>query len=108
MKISENNCQICNKGFKDPNGLNKHISASHCDIDPIEYYMEFVNPSAVRYCRFCGKPAQFNGFTKGFKINCKDPICVNKSMSPFSKEYKMKVDGLSLEEYEKWSIEDKI
>lgn len=45
-------CQICGKKYTSIGSLNKHIAISHRNIDPIEYYIEFINPTAVKYCRF--------------------------------------------------------
>lgn len=104
------NCQICNKEFKDLNGISKHLASAHKDISMSDYYFKNVNLdlSVEGKCKFCGNPAKFLGLTNGFRKTCTDSLCVKKAQSPFSKEYKMNVDGLSEEEYEKWSIQDRI
>jgi hypothetical protein len=101
-------CKICQRIFDSPGKLQLHITSKHKETKLDYYFIKYISPSENGICKFCGNPSQFRGFTNGFKINCKDPICVKKSVAPFSKEYKMKVDGLSEEEYEKWSIEDRI
>lgn len=104
----KNKCALCNKEYNSPGSLGKHISAAHSEINMIEYYKKYINTSSDGKCKFCNNSARFLGFTNGFLKNCSDPACVKKSQSPFSKEYKIKVDGLSEEEYNKWSIEDKL
>lgn len=96
-------CQICNSKFK---SIGAHISSKHRDINPDEYYIKFINPQCDGKCKFCGSPAQFKGISKGFLNICKDSSCVKKSFAPFSKEYKIKVDGLSEDQYQKWSEEN--
>lgn len=86
--------------------LNLHISSSHKEMSPIEYYLKYLNIKSDGKCRFCGEMAQFKGFTKGFLNVCTNIKCIKKSFAPFSKEYKMVIDGLSEKEYEIWKIEN--
>ncbi len=99
-------CEICDRKFKSLGSLQLHLG-SHRNIDLERYYINFINHNANTECRFCRNPAQFKGFTKGYMRICKDIECYKKSIAPFSKEYKMMIDGLSEEEYEKWSKEDR-
>jgi very-short-patch-repair endonuclease len=101
-----NECQFCDKSFKTPGGLGTHVTSSHKDIRTEDYYLKFINPNQDGKCKFCGKEAQFKGLSRGFLNICKSPVCVKKSFSPFSKEYKMKIDGLSESQYEEWSEKD--
>jgi hypothetical protein len=106
MKLLKIKCELCDKSYNSLGSLGKHISATHRDIEIIEYYQKYLSTSEGK-CKFCRDKARFMGFTRGFLNNCADPVCVKKAQSPFSKEYKMKVDGLTEDEYEKWSIEDR-
>lgn len=99
-------CEICNKEYKSMKSLNVHISSSHKEMSPIEYYLKYLNIKSDGKCRFCGEIAQFKGFTKGFLNVCTNIKCIKKSFAPFSKEYKMVIDGLSEKEYEIWKIEN--
>jgi len=99
-------CEICNKEYKSMKSLNVHISSSHKEMSPIEYYLKYLNIKSDGKCRFCGEMAQFKGFTKGFLNVCTNIKCIKKSFAPFSKEYKMVIDGLSEKEYEIWKIEN--
>lgn len=99
-------CEICNKEYKSMKSLNLHISSSHKEMSPIEYYLKYLNIKSDGKCRFCGEMAQFKGFTKGFLNVCTNIKCIKKSFAPFSKEYKMVIDGLSEKEYEIWKIEN--
>lgn len=101
-------CSFCNKKFNKIGGLNIHISSSHTElISPGDYYLRYINPTSESLCKFCNSHAKFKGFTRGFHIICEKEDCFKKSIAPFSKEYKMKVDGLSEQEYEEWSRIDK-
>lgn len=99
-------CEICNKEYKSMKSLNLHISSSHKEMSPIEYYLKYLNIKSDGKCRFCGEMAQFKGFTKGFLNVCTNIKCIKKSFAPFSKEYKMVIDGLSEKEYQIWKIEN--
>ena len=99
-------CKICNKDFNNAGGLNKHTSSQHKDISPVSYYAKYINPLDSGKCKFCGSEAQFKGFTKGFLNICQDQSCVKKSFAPFSKEYKIKIDGLTEDEYADWTKEN--
>lgn len=99
-------CQFCDKSFKTPGGLGIHLTNAHKEISSEEYYIKFINPAQNGKCKFCEDPAQFKGLSRGFLNICKSPSCVSKSFSPSSKEYKIKVDGLSESEYLKWIEED--
>ena len=101
------NCKICNKEFETPGKLQLHITSKHFEVDKEEYYKLYIN-NIPGNCKFCGNKAVFKGFTAGYLNNCSDKECVKKAQSPFSKEYKIKVDGLTEDEYEKWSIQDRI
>ena len=91
-------CNICERTFK-RQSFGNHLTVKHPEINVVEYYQQNINPNADGKCKFCGGPAQFLGVTRGFRNNCKDPICVKKSQSPFSLEYKTKVDGMLESEY---------
>lgn len=86
--------------------LNLHVSSSHKEITPREYYTKYLNDKSDGKCKFCGDKAQFKGFTKGFLNVCNNIKCIKKTFSPFSKEYKMSIEGLSEEEYQIWKIEN--
>jgi hypothetical protein len=106
-KLGNTRCNLCDKEFNSLESLNKHFSMSHKDKSTRDYYLEYINPSVNTLCKFCKNPAKFKGFTKGFHIICESKECFRKSIAPFSKEYKIKVDGLSEQEYEEWSKSDK-
>ena len=95
-------CKICKKKLNSLGALQKHISMSHREESPSNYYILYINQDVDGKCKFCGDPAQFIGFTKGFMNICKNKECYKKSISPFGKEYKMKVNGLSESEYSEW------
>lgn len=102
------NCKICNKEVKSLSSLGIHLTSAHKELDKIEYYLSYINTEESIKCKFCENQAKFTGVSRGFKKNCNSDECISKSRAPFSKEYKMKVDGLSEDEYNKWSIQDKI
>jgi hypothetical protein len=100
-------CQLCGEKYGLPN-LGRHLNAKHKDLSLKDYYLKFIDTSHDGICKFCGvNQATFLGLTRGFRSNCPDPVCHKKSISPFSKEYKMKVDGLSEEEFEEWLVQKK-
>jgi hypothetical protein len=114
MKELENKmeCKICeeagiDKKFK-PNTLGIHLNAAHPEVSLETYYRTYIDPEKDGKCKFCGEKAIFLGLTRGYRKNCASPICRKKIMSPHSKEYKIKVDGLSEDEYEEWKKEDAI
>lgn len=106
-KLGKQKCNICEKEFNSLRSLNTHFSMSHKDKNLQDYYLRYINPTSESLCKFCNSPAKFKGFTRGFHIICEKEDCFKKSIAPFSKEYKMKVDGLSEQEYEEWSRIDK-
>ena len=76
-------CEICNKKYKSMGSLNIHISSSHPDVSPIEYYTKNLNIKSDGKCRFCGEMAQFKGFTKGFLNVCNNIKCIKKTGMKF-------------------------
>jgi len=101
------NCKICDRNFETYGKLQLHITSKHSEVDKEKYYKMYIT-NISGDCKFCGKQAIFKGFTMGYLNNCSNIICVKKSQSPFSKEYKIKIKGYTEDEYEKWSIQDKI
>lgn len=99
-------CKLCKKKFGSLHGLNTHVVASHKDIASLDYYVKYMELNSDGRCKFCGNPAQFKGFTKGFLNICLNQSCVKKSFAPFSKEYKIKIDGLTEDEYTDWTKEN--
>ena len=100
-------CQLCGENYSRFT-IGIHISAKHKELSVKDYYLKFIDTSHDGICKFCGvNQATFLGLTRGFRNNCPDPVCHKKSISPFSKEYKMKIDGLSEEEFEEWLVQKK-
>jgi hypothetical protein len=80
-----------------------HLSSKHKGITLKEFYLKYIDPNHNGMCKFCGvNEARFLGLTKGFRNNCASQECYNKSVNPSSKEYKMKVDGMSEFEFGVW------
>jgi hypothetical protein len=99
-------CKICGSQYK-LGSLGIHISSKHKETNLKEYYLKYIGPGQDGLCKFCGtNQANFLGLTRGFRNNCSDPVCYNKSINPFSKEYKMKVDGLTDLEFERWKSDE--
>lgn len=114
MKELENKikCRVCEeagvtKEFK-PTSVGKHLNAAHPEVSLESYYRTYIDSEKEGKCKFCGEKAIFLGLTRGYRNNCESSICRKKAIAPFSKEYKMKVDGLSEDEYEEWKKEDAI
>jgi G:T-mismatch repair DNA endonuclease (very short patch repair protein) len=103
MEISEKiNCELCGISFT-KRSLGIHISAKHPEIKLHEYYQKYIDTSQDGICKFCGiGKANFLGVSKGFSHSCKDQECYNKSIRPASKEYKMKIKGMTESEYYEW------
>jgi hypothetical protein len=103
-------CRICEelgvlKEFKFQS-LGIHLNAAHPNVTLEVYYLRYINPDAEGKCKFCGDKAIFLGLTKGYRNNCKSNECYKKVTNPSSKEYKMKIAGLSEEAYIEWKKKD--
>jgi G:T-mismatch repair DNA endonuclease (very short patch repair protein) len=103
-------CHICEelgvlKEFKSTS-VGIHLNAAHPNVTLEEYYLRYINPDAEGKCKFCGDKAVFLGLTRGYRNNCKSKECLKKATNPYSKEYKMKVEGLSEEGYIEWQKKD--
>jgi hypothetical protein len=101
-------CKCCDRSFDKLGKLQLHITSKHKEIKLSEYYIKYLDTLSNGKCKFCGEDAKFKGFTAGFQIICNKTECLNKSFAPFSKEYKIKVDGLTEIEYNKWHIQNSI
>lgn len=68
-------CKICNKKLK---VLQTHITSTHKEITPKQYYDLFLKGHDNK-CTVCNKETEFIGITAGYKKLCK--ICNKKSLS---------------------------
>lgn len=71
-------CEICNKKFKNSNGLAKHLRLLH-NISLLEYYVKYKNFDIPK-CPYCGNNCKIR---KGivFQKTCCSNECVKKSSS---------------------------
>jgi hypothetical protein len=105
-KIKKVHCQICGEDVH-RNYFSPHLAKSHTGVSLAEYYVLYIDTSQNGLCKFCEiNPVEFIGISKGFKKNCSDSVCHSKSVNPYSKEYKMKIDGLSESQYLEWTKTD--
>ena len=98
-------CQICKKSdIKSIQGLSKHISMVHNDIEIVDYYNLFYKKSDKEgFCKFCGEKTKFISLTKGFKINCKK-CSGKKSQEKCLEKYGVKFASSSKSFREKFRI----
>lgn len=74
-------CQVCNKEFKNLNGLSAHITKSHKNISQQEYYDLYIRPQNYKnICPTCGKHTEFISIGYGYKTHC-SRVCSNKDLS---------------------------
>ena len=61
-------CKICNKEFRNVNGLAKHLTNQHKDFSKEQYYNQFIGESS-QTCE-CGKPKKFRNLGIGYLTFC--------------------------------------
>ena len=61
-------CKICNKSFKNLNGLGKHIHNQHPKITREEYYNEYIG-TVSPICE-CGSKKKFRTLGEGYRTFC--------------------------------------
>lgn len=76
-----NICQICQKEFKNVNGLAKHITNQHKNITKEQYYNTYICESS-QFCR-CGKSKKFRNLGVGYLEFC-SVSCRSKFITPIS------------------------
>ena len=62
-------CEICNKTFKNCNGLSIHIKRIH-NLTSQEYYDTFLKESDEGFCKKCGNPTPYKNLNIGYKKYC--------------------------------------
>ena len=98
-------CQLCGNEYA-LTTIGIHIKTKHPEILANDYYLKYIDTAHNGLCKFCGtNQAIFLGISRGYRNNCSDPVCQKKSIAPYSKEYKMKVDGMNESEFEQWKIQ---
>lgn len=74
-------CEICNKEYKNLNGLSSHITKSHKDITQQYYYDAFISNNLAKHiCPTCEKTTDFISIGYGYKKHC-NKICANKDIN---------------------------
>jgi len=64
-------CEICGKtGFKNKDGVRKHLCQKHPDCDPVDYYDQRLRKQGEGICQACGAPTTFISFGKGYRRFC--------------------------------------
>jgi len=72
-------CSICQKTFKNNNGLGKHIHNNH-EINRQDYYDTHISEIS-KFCKCCGKEKTFRGLGEGYRIYC-SVKCRSKDTEP--------------------------
>ncbi len=72
------NCEICNKEFKNLNGISKHIKIHNISFQT--YYDKFLKKEGEGYCKECNKETEFISLGQGYKSYCGDPCPTNKHL----------------------------
>jgi hypothetical protein len=67
-------CKICEKEFKNLNGISKHISKFH-DISSEEYYLKFLGKEEL--CQECHMKSKFKNLVSGYQKYCSSICCNN-------------------------------
>ena len=83
-------CKICNKEFKNINGLAKHIFHTHSDITREEYYQLYVNTESKLCC--CGKIKKFRDLGIGYLKHCSQECLKNDPI--FKQKHREAKSGL--------------
>lgn len=74
-------CLICNRDFRNAQGLSKHIKICH-KLTAKQYYDMYVKSNDNK-CPICGKETPFLSITKGYQKHCSAKCAQNSSSNKF-------------------------
>lgn len=83
-------CEICKK---EVGVLGRHLSKTHKDINPQDYYDKFLAKPGEGYCKECGKRLKFRKISEPYRTFC-CLSCANKN-----EEIKDKIEQTLLQKY---------